>query len=296
MSRGVGLVGAPVALVQRLNDGRLHLPPVGSSPAELIGASSAPLQATPQTAGVAHDKGAWVELIATTSVVMDGIRLFPTGNSSTATDTSCLLDIGIGAAASEFAVASQIDIGYFSTSGLEPTLIDVPVRIPLGSRVALRVQGGQTSTNKPVSAYGILVHPGQIRRAPAALVPIGSSTTTSQGTTLTAPGAANTKAAWTEIAATTTQALMGVLVCVGMSGTSQAASSSLVDVAVGASGAEVVISGNQPISTSASENCTGQRWKLVQAHIPAGSRLAARYQASATTAVVNVSFLGVPYS
>jgi len=106
----------------------------------------------------------------------------------------------------------------------------------------------------------------------------------SSGTLLTAITAGNTKAAWTQIVASTTNPLRWLLAC--FSGPVDEATwtsrTALIDIGFGAAASEVALISNIAGSWSTSESYTGNPI-LIPCQLPAGTRLAARYQADATS-------------
>ena len=90
-----------------------------------------------------NTKGSYAELIAATTYGSYGFFLGLTNSAAAATDTSMLLDIAIGAAASEVDILSNYLAGLKpttpATGGPEWTFI--PLFIPAGARVSARIQG-----------------------------------------------------------------------------------------------------------------------------------------------------------
>ena len=297
MGRSNGVVGRPVALQERWNRGDLALPTLTpGSDSDMIGPDfTFAARATVTTAGTAHDKGAWAELIASTGDAYDGLVLSCDSTFAGSVDSARLLDVGIGAAASEVVIVPELDVGGWLLAQSQHIIL--PVHIPKGSRVALRCQGVQIS-DADVIYFGGYLRAENGRRSPSSLVAMGTSTSTSTGTTLTTPGAANTKGAWTQITASTPQAFRAILVQVTLAaGTTTIPASNLkVDVAVGASGTESVIVANMNMRSSTIEAISdGVPQTTVPVHIPAGSRLAMRYQAQDTSVPLAGSIIGVPY-
>lgn len=297
MGRSNGVVGRPVALqgewdsaLALFRDGNVDTIDSGSfSYARVVGVAN---DAT------THTMGSWVEIVASTAEEYSGLVLIAYSTSASSTDSSRLLDVGIGPAASEVAIATSIDIGWQASSASVSSEIDLPVRIPKGSRIALRSQGAMSASSKNISLTAVLKSRSGLQ-TPSVLVPLGVNTGTSSGVTLTAPSSANTKSAWTEIVSSTPQAFRAIIAQFGLpSGTTAQPSSQHIqaDVAVGASGSEVVISGNQWMYSTTSENLQGQqRYRTVFTRVPAGSRIAARYQAGLASIVLSGSIIGVPY-
>jgi hypothetical protein len=276
--------------------------PFGVATSEVMDlfSSTTPRSVTATTDGVAHTMGAWVEVVASTSADIDGfyIGLYPTPNNSNTADTTTLVDVGIGAAASETVIAAGIEFGYQAQTVALPGACShpIPVHIPAGSRIAVRAQSARTAQAVTVAFFGALQAAAGVT-CPSALVSYGVVSASSSGTVLTAPGSLNTKGAWLEIEDSTGVALQAIVVIAGpgTGGSLQATCGLLVDVAVGASSSEVVVAANITAQTtnteSAGRNANGSLFAVA---IPAGSRLAARYQRSVAAQACSVAILGVP--
>lgn len=124
----------------------------------------------------------------------------------------------------------------------------------------------------------------QIVRAPVDVCDVGngvtdfvSNTATSQGLALTAAASTHTKSAWTELdASTAADAVALVLMLAG-----QSSMTYLIDIGVGAASSETVIIPNLHLTNHS--NSLGYSTIVIPFTIPSGTRIAARYQAGATT-------------
>lgn len=94
---------------------------------------SAGIQVT--TGAIAHEYGAWVEMIDETVADADYVY-FSGGLSQNNTNTATVIEIGIGAPGSETPLVSGIAIG-----GWNYPYIRIPIPIPSGSRIAFRTAG-----------------------------------------------------------------------------------------------------------------------------------------------------------
>lgn len=95
---------------------------------------------------------------------------------------------------------------------------------------------------------------------------------------LTVPGALNTKSAWTQITAATPFDVSNLLLQLTMATSN---GSALFDLGIGPAGAEVVLVANIPGRRISSANHAMQM--LLPLSIPAGARIAVRYQQTAAT-------------
>ncbi len=121
----------------------------------------------------------------------------------------------------------------------------------------------------------------------------GAATASSTGTSLTAPGSTNTKSAWTQITASTTNTIRALTACaVQRSGdTTLLSRTGLIDIGVGGAGSEQVLIPNMPFIADAAEWMTCPA-VTIPANLPPGTRLAARSQATSTTDLVGVVIIG----
>lgn len=239
-----------------------------------------------------HAVGAYTEVVASLSENVSGIyfQLSAATNTSTV-DSSTLLDIAIGGAGSETNIVENIPVGY---KILLNVLNFIPVSIPKGTRVAMRIRSAQISKN--ITVRYIFMRAKRFYDAmPSRLISMGANTGVSGGTTLTAPGSLNTKSAWTEITASTTEPFQGVLI--GVQGAQSGAvpgGNTLIDIGINSAGNEVAIVSDIFAITNASEAVDLLRPPTFTRHIPAGTRLSVRYARSAT-APLDVVLHGIPY-
>ena len=257
---------------------------------------------TVTTGSPAHTAGAWAELVASMPEQIDGFTLrLGIGNTSGA-DTSRLMDVGVGAAGSEVVVVENMMVGY---NGAAADYY-LPVRVPKGARLAVRARGAADSDGRTVewdsaNTSNML---GPIRRRPdlprpTRLLTAGADTATSGGVVLTAPGSTHTKAAWTTVSSGFAVPLRGLLAFTSIApGTTNTPASGylLWDVAMGAAGAETLLAANTASTTGSTESIAGGRATAVWRHIPAGIRIAGRYQRASTSIDLCMTLIGVPYS
>lgn len=233
------------------------------------------------TGGSAHTMGSWVEIVSALSADVGYVKITPTANTGSSTvDTSALFDLGVGAGGAEAAVISSLGVGWWITSGAasHPGWL-FPLFIPRGSRVAGRVQGAEAS--KSFSARFEFFAPTQGLIPSAKVVALGAVPASSRGTVLSSPGSGNTEGAWTEIVASTSEPYTALGVSVqGGSDTTQATTSGLVDIGVGAAGAETAVVSDIALGLVATEgiNPLSPLVHPLVNQVPAGSRLSARWQ------------------
>lgn len=93
--------------------------------------------------GTANTKSAWTQLVASTSFGVDSIYVMVGQNADTTrtATATCLLDIGVGASSSEFAMVPDLFLRWTTTlDGPQINIGPVPCYIPAGSRVSARAQ------------------------------------------------------------------------------------------------------------------------------------------------------------
>lgn len=267
---------------------------------DLFSTTTTALQKTMTSDSVAHTMGAWSEVVASTSSDIYGLIFRVTNNQTGGTDCSALMDIGVGAAGSEVVVAPFVDISFQGTAAGILFEHQIPVYIPSGSRIAMRCQSVRTSRSISVDFRGALSTDISEQRLktqwlPQSLVSYGHNTATSNLTVLTAPASFNTKGAWKEIVAATSEPLQGIVIFANAGPTTaMQASNYLVDVGLGASGSETVIAANSWFRSTTAESSFSESFlRMYPVDVPAGSRLSMRYQRSAAVALY-ASIIGIP--
>jgi hypothetical protein len=250
----------------------------------------------------AHAKGAWTQVVAATSTTWRGFLLLFGTRSTGATDTSSLLDVGIGDAGSEVVIVADLPVGY--TAG--GTAL-IPIEVPAGVRVALRRQDAVGSNNTAYGLYPIAGEPagGGAPRCAAATT-YGTTAATSQGTAVTA-ASNNTFGSWVELAAATSSPIRRLLVGIQGNGDTDVAANSAfsIEIGVGAAGAEVAVARLGSFTGSAEFMNAYPFMAGLQSlpgvvplalSIPEGSRLAVRYMAAAagtTNPSIDVTLIGM---
>lgn len=235
--------------------------------------------ATVAASATPHTKGAWVQVTAATGGPIEQLALHVrdvlAANSG---DTSTLVDIGVGASGSEVVVAPNLLLGHNFGN---PT-ITLPLRIPAGVRVALRMQSAVASKSALITVV-LSESQSWLDVAPFASVATtyGADTATSNGTLIPTPGSVNSKGAWVEITASTTRPARFLLPMFANAPADTAVTTinNLVDIGIGAAGSEQVIVPNLFVHQTTAEAVV-QPYVAVPVNIPAGTRLSMRYQKS----------------
>ena len=99
--------------------------------------------ATLTASGTAHTKGSWTQIIASAPFDIGMLWITADDNHAASTNTSMLLDIGIGAASSEVVLLPDILAGHSTLSASQGFM--VPIFIPQGTRISGRIQAAITS-------------------------------------------------------------------------------------------------------------------------------------------------------
>ena len=241
----------------------------------------------------ANTKGAWVELLSAAGNTYGSDTIYVVISNLGTGNNNFLLDIGIGAAASEVVIAPNL---YAHTTGVtaSPGSLNTyyfPIKINKGERISARVQsdtGGESSE--------VL-----IIRAPASfssgqgtgrVVDIGTSLGGSTGTTV-ARTTANTFGAWVEIDAAIVDAFRGLSVTGIQSVTTSWTSNNRVtyEVGVGSAGNEETIFNGWLISQGTDETTHGATMPFIPVGIPAGSRVSIRAAASTGNSDLDLEYI-----
>lgn len=240
----------------------------------------------------ANTKGIWTEIDAATAFPVGGFMLSAlVANAALADDH--LIDVGVGAAASEVVILANVHHSAGSTlSPLETT--NFPLALPQGVRIAMRKQ----STTAAAAVFpSILLYSAGMAGSLYAADTYGANTADSGGVSVDPGAMANTKGSYSEITAATTRRIKKLVLCFGnQENNVRTTTDWLVDVAVGAGGSEIVIIPNQHVFASSATDWLHGIRREYNVDIPAGVRLAARAQCATTDAtdrLFDVVLIGV---
>jgi len=261
---------------------QLHETMVAASRTSTTNPAVAAVSVSPNA--TANTKGEWVEVIASTSVAADVIRLIATGTGTSSAGNGALFDVGVGSSGAETVLVANVAVAYHCGP------IEIPIAVAAGTRLAVRWQSSRTSAGAATVGIRLLANPANTVRSAATIDTIGADTATSAGVSL-----AGTSNVWVEVTASTARAYRGVVVCpTSLDGGLAAGNFLAVDVGVGSSGAETAHLASAVYVTQGSETITlteGSTYMPVD--IPAGSRIAARYIENGANNF-SVVLLGVP--
>jgi hypothetical protein len=217
-----------------------------------------------------HVKGPYQQIVASAARPIAGLIIYcENGISTSATDTSMLMDVAFGASGSEVVQVANIPFGHHRDR------VDsfLPLYVPQGVEVRGRIQGAVVS-----DVYDpriVLLYGGRAGAFGGYMIAdtIGVNTATSGPTT-----GDLTDNAWDQAVASTTQMYRALTLhfCLPPADTSAGSGIFTVDVGVGAAGVEQAL-GQWSVETSSSEYVDAFNGPdFIEVEIPAGSRLAVR--------------------
>jgi len=240
----------------------------------------------------AHTKGAWSEIVASTSANASLLYVRVGGIGVAANNTAALLDIGTGASGSEVVIASNIAIGSAGQAATPAPfmMFAMPYKLASGTRISARIQsvvtGGETAT---VTVF--VLDAGNYDATPTSVDVIGTDTATSQGTSFS--GASDT---WVQGIASTARAYRAVgLVFSAHSSTLANVTDATFEVGVGASGSEVSFGQlRHTYTTSETSTSVIPFISVFGRNIPSGSRLAVKHSIATNPDRYGFTLIGIP--
>lgn len=231
------------------------------------------------TSGVANTKGAYTALIAATTYMATLARVVLHQPSAISTDY--LIDVAVGAGGSEVILFPDLHLSACAVVGGASSFW-LPCSIPAGTRLSARQASNSTSA---VCNVTIELYPGGLHGLRGdSLVAMNVNAAASCGTLITLPGANNTKGAYLALTASSTKRFRGLIVHFGKQ-QAVATQFRLADIAIGAGGSEQVIIPNIIFNQDTTQDEI-HPWTYgpFPVDIPAGTRIAMRYQQDVTGA------------
>ena len=238
-------------------------------------------------------KGAYVELAASLPAAAKGVMVMIQFGS--AAGNSWLIDLSVGAAASEVVVVADLTYSNGSASIGNQIGVYVPVALAASARLAARCacSGGSSRTIE----IAVQVVDGTSSAVPTTY---GAVSASSQGTSIDPGAAANTKGNYTQLTASTSSALDWLIVIATCANNPNPSSGRWAfDIATGAAASEVVVVPDCSFSMDSSFDTLGPNVFCFPISIASGTRLAARAQSTVTDAtdrVFQVEVIGVTNS
>ena len=259
-------------------------------------ATAAVYNRTATPSGTAHAKGAWTQVVSALEEDASLVVIRGNGAATSGSGRAVALDLGVGAASSEQVVLEGFDVGQSSAN---PFWI-VPISVPAGERVAVRVQSAVTNNclfSFDFYGSGGLVGGGQ---AVGLWTTYGFNAAGSTGTAVT-PGNSNAWGSWTQIGSTTSSE-HDVWMFTGSMG-ANSATTSIVYRTQFAFAADATEAGTQATNDTMIEGpfwsmSTGEARTMLQLpspfynSVPSGMGIWARAMASGTAQTVYLTAFG----
>lgn len=265
----------------------------GTDLGTVTGASTGPIISAGASSFV---KGSWTQLTA--SLTQDASWMLLLIETLTSSGTNYCIDIGVGGSGSEVAIVSNLLASSGSACFVRYMF---PLTIPAGTRVAARAAGNGAPAGGVSLGFTVFSDSYQSAGCGSAIDTYGFNSATILGTAVDPGGTANTKGAYSQIVSSTVADIAGIFVVFDQqnnaSGTT-GATYSLIDIAVGASGSEVVIVPNLVLSVflSGAPELFGGFLPYIPIQIPAASRISVRSQSSTNVSpdrVIGCTVFGV---
>lgn len=245
-----------------------------------------PTGASVTTGSSANTKGSWTQIIADTGTSpWRGFWIYHPGNYGNSTNTSMMIDVGIGTAGNEVVILSDVQCGYLSGA----TWQYVPLYVPAGARMAIRGQSTGARTYNWDIVGNIASNLVDAAEAFGYATTYGANEATTLGVQVTPTSGGLGSIA--QITASTTAPIHALQVLCGANGSNNLSNASLyLQIFVGGAGSEVAISRPLFVSMGSNEWITApdSYWGLmpVRCSIPAGTRLSAKcYQNTAVNSL-----------
>jgi hypothetical protein len=156
--------------------------------------------------GVANTKGAYTQFVASAAFDVCGILL----NANLNPGDEDLIDIAVGAPGSEVDVIPNIPISNFRTNTVMDVVEWIPIYIPKGSRISMRVQSTNASPILQVKLQ-LLGDPFYGIQPPTRWKDWGTDLANSTGATIA--GSAGAKGAFTQLVASSEFSTRWVMLC-----------------------------------------------------------------------------------
>lgn len=240
---------------------------------------------TVTTGASASTKGTPAQFTAGLDYDVHWVTVVASGYAANATNSKCCLDLLVGAATEEVAVANMLaghaGGGTGGVNDAAPKTWDFPLFIPANTRIALQAAGDRTSTAIYVNLF-LHSFPVPPCRVAGSVTTYGVSSVPA-GTAVTA-GVSGAEGSWVEITSSTTRDHFAIVPSLqGPTDTTFQTSRMLVaEFAIGAAGAEEPLAGGNHQFTfrigdgdESIEGPQGSPWPLFSP-IPSGSRLSCR--------------------
>jgi hypothetical protein len=232
----------------------------------------APVQLTAGSPG--GTKGGYTTLIPSLDFDVYEMWVWFQGVSIASNQTGVLVDLALGAAASEVDFVTSLNAGFANNAGNGQSY-RFPIFLPAGSRLsgACRAANSGDTVDMFVLAYG---RPSRPVWAGRRITTYGAITASSRGTNFTM-GTSNAEGSWTELVAATTEEHQFFAVGFGGAGdASHIGAGGVADIGIGAGGSEVAIAENFQVSINNAEVLRYDVPAMIPRRVPAGTRMVVR--------------------
>ena len=242
----------------------------------------------------ANTKGSWIELIASSSIPADGIVVYPGAGDN---NRSFLVDFAVGAAGLEQVIIPNMMFSSSTVLARSHAPYIFSIHIPSGTRISARAQTSAGGGVIRLSACLLALTLSSMRSF-SRVTDYGTATGDSGGVSVDPGGSANTKGAWSEIVASSTNLIRALTVAIGNQvNDAREEAEWLLDIGIGAGGSEKVIVGDMPLVSHPNMDLVFPMvFPSILLTIPSGTRLAARAQTNITDAtdrLIDVALYGV---
>ena len=244
---------------------------------------------TSLTSGTANAYGSYTQLIASTAndacgFVLNGVESINLANQAA-------VKIAIGGAGSEVVIVN--DLLYVAPAARTEFCVFIPVGIPAGTRIAAAMQSPSASDSGCQTSLTLYDGAFTNFEGYAGIDSIGFVSASTGGTSITSGN--GSKGSYAQLTASTPRDYAGFFFKMdGANANPSASDLGLLDIAIGGSGSEVIITPNIPVVSSTT---TGElnpvsppiHW----VPIPAGTRVAARAQFAAHAITFGLTLYGI---
>lgn len=238
-------------------------------------------------------KGSYTQVLAAANMTQDcdGLMCLLNWPSSAST---LLVDIAVGAAASEVVIAPNLMAQASAVAGPVPYLFYLPTPLVSGTRIAARAIAQAASKSVGITVWPVSASYLGLMEL-SRITDYGSAgAAASRGTAVVASASINTKGAWTALSTSTTNDMKAVYVAIGSQGASKGTLDNRLDIGVGAAGSEVVVIPDLYFgSFTTTTHVLPALYGPILMDIPAGTRLSARTQSSTASASYDIIVYGV---
>lgn len=238
--------------------------------------------------GTVHTKGSYAQVTASLNYDIEGFFITLAGVTSNGTAPGGLMDIAIGAAASEqIVIADMLIGGPNAQGGFVVQSYWIPLRIPAGTRVSARWQAN--STTRTVETLWTFFGGSNSPPYPVytGVDILGTDTSTSSGVSHTA-GNSGAESAWASLGATTPRAWKAVQLLVG-SPLGAALTNVGYHFEIGYSSTTLA---EFFVGAATNEQTVIFPWGAIPMNIPAGTQMQIRGEASASAQALDFALMG----